>query len=150
MTERHERHKYLLIDSRVLPDVFLKVVQAKEMLAKGKAKSATMAARACGISRSAFYKYKDFIHEYNTRLSDNIMTISASLADESGVLSALMAEISSSGGNILTIHQNIPVDSVAPVSISMRTNQMTCSEEELLEKAKNLPGVLDIQFVSGH
>ena len=102
------------------------------------------------ISRSAFYKYKDFIHEYNNRLSDNIMTISASLADESGVLSALMAEISSSGGNILTIHQNIPVDSVAPVSISMRTNQMTCSEEELLEKAKNLPGVLDIQFVSGH
>ena len=61
-----------------------------------------------------------------------------------------MAEISSSGGNILTIHQNIPVDSVAPVSISLRTNQMNCSEEELLEKAKKLPGVLDIKFISGH
>ena len=142
--------KYLLVDSQILPEVYLKVILAKKLLAQGKVKSASEAAKSAGISRSAFYKYKDFIHEYNTRLSDNIMTISASLADESGVLSALMAEISSSGGNILTIHQNFPVDSVAPVSISMRTNQMTCSEEELLEKAKNLPGVLDIQFVSGH
>ena len=95
-----------------MPEVYLKVILAKKLLAQGKAKSASEAAKSAGISRSAFYKYKDFIHEYNTRLSDSIMTISASLADESGVLSALMAEISSSGGNILTIHQNIPVDSV--------------------------------------
>jgi len=60
-----------------------------------------------------------------------------------------MAQISESGGNILTIHQNIPVDSVAPVLISLRTDQLNCSQEDLLEKAKQLSGVLDIQFVSG-
>ena len=129
-----EHPKYLLVDSQILPEVYLKVILAKKLLAQGKAKSASEAAKSAG----------------NTRLSDSTMTISASLADESGVLSALMAEISSSGGNILTIHQNIPVDSVAPVSISLRTNQMNCSEEELLEKAKKLPGVLDIKFISGH
>ena len=145
-----ETAKFLLVDTKVLPEVFTKVVCAKKLLAQGKVKSASEAARAAGISRSAFYKYKDFIHEYNTRISDSIMTISALLADESGVLSALMAELSSSGGNILTIHQNIPVDSVAPVSISLRTDQLNCSEEELLEKAKKLPGVLDVKFISGH
>ncbi|MDD3192247.1 MAG: ACT domain-containing protein [Oscillospiraceae bacterium] len=142
--------KYFLVDSQILPDVYLKVILAKKLLAQGKAKSASEAARSAGISRSAFYKYKDSIHEYNTRLSDSMMTISASLADEAGVLSSLMAAISGSGGNILTIHQNIPVDSVAPVSISLRTDQLNCSEEQLLEKAKNLPGVLDIKVVSGH
>ena len=88
-----EHPKYLLVDSQILPEVYLKVILAKKLLAQGKAKSASEAAKSAGISRSAFYKYKDFIHEYNTRLSDSIMTISASLADESGVLSALMAEI---------------------------------------------------------
>ena len=142
--------KYFLVDSQILPEVYLKVITAKKFLAQGKAKSASEAAKSAGISRSAFYKYKDFIHEYHTSLNGCIMTLSASLADEAGVLSALMAQISESGGNILTIHQNIPVDSVAPVLISLRTDQLNCSQEDLLEKAKQLPGVLDIQFVSGH
>ena len=145
-----EYPKYLLVDSRILPEIYFKVIQAKKMLAQGKAKNASQAAKIVGISRSAFYKYKDFIHEYNTRLSDSIMTISASLVDEPGVLSSLIAELSGIGCNILTIHQNIPVDSVAPVSISIRTDQLTCSEEELLEKARQLPGVLDMKFLSGH
>ena len=91
MTERHERHKYLLIDSRVLPDVFLKVVQAKEMLAKGKAKSATMAARACGISRSAFYKYKDNVEVFDLETRGSMVTLYFSLEDEPGVLSSVWA-----------------------------------------------------------
>ena len=82
MTERHERHKYLLIDSRVLPDVFLKVVQAKEMLAKGKAKSATMAARACGISRSAFYKYKDNVEVFDLETRGSMVSFVARGAEE--------------------------------------------------------------------
>ena len=77
-----EHPKYFLVDSQILPEVYLKVTLAKKLLAQGKVKSASEAARAAGISRSAFYKYKDFIHEYNTRISDSIMTISALLADE--------------------------------------------------------------------
>lgn len=145
-----KKSKYLLVDSKILPEVYLKVITAKKLLAQGKAKSASEAAKDAGISRSAFYKYKDFIHEYHTSLNGRIMTISAALADEAGVLSSLMAQISENGGNILTIHQNIPMDSVAPVLISLRTDQLKCSQEELLDQAKQLPGVLHIQFASGN
>ena len=145
-----EHSKYLLVDSQILPEVYLKVILAKKLLAHGKAKSASDAAKAAGISRSAFYKYKDFVHEYNTRLSDSIMTVSVSLMDEPGMLASVLSAVSGSGANILTVHQNIPTDSVAPVSISMRTNQLNCTEEEMLVRLRELPGVLDAKFVSGH
>ena len=137
-------------NSQILPEVYLKVILAKKLLAQGKAKSASDAAKAAGISRSAFYKYKDFVHEYNTRLSDSIMTVSVSLMDEPGMLASVLSAVSGSGANILTVHQNIPTDSVAPVSISMRTNQLNCTEEEMLVRLRELPGVLDAKFVSGH
>ena len=145
-----EHSKYLLVDSQILPEVYLKVILAKKLLAQGKAKSASDAAKAAGIPRSAFYKYKDFVHEYNTRLSDSIMTVSVSLMDEPGMLASVLSAVSGSGANILTVHQNIPTDSVAPVSISMRTNQLNCTEEEMLVRLRELPGVLDAKFVSGH
>ena len=145
-----EHSKYLLVDSQILPEVYLKVILAKKLLAQGKAKSDSDAAKAAGISRSAFYKYKDFVHEYNTRLSDSIMTVSVSLMDEPGMLASVLSAVSGSGANILTVHQNIPTDSVAPVSISMRTNQLNCTEEEMLVRLRELPGVLDAKFVSGH
>ena len=145
-----EHSKYLLVDSQILPEVYLKVILAKKLLAQGTAISASDAAKAAGISRSAFYKYKDFVHEYNTRLSDSIMTVSVSLMDEPGMLASVLSAVSGSGANILTVHQNIPTDSVAPVSISMRTNQLNCTEEEMLVRLRELPGGLDAKFVSGH
>ena len=136
-----EHPKYLLVDSQILPEVYLKVILAKKLLAQGKAKSASEAAKSAGISRSAFYKYKDFIHEYNTRLSDSIMTISASLADESGVLSALMAEISSSGGNILTIHQSIPINGVATLTLSVDILPGEGDAEAMVETIEQSEGI---------
>ena len=103
-----EKPTYLLIDSQVLPDVFLKVVRAKEMLARGTVKSAAMAARACGISRSAFYKYKDSVELFD-RGGGSMITLYFSLADEPGVLSAVLSCIYDAGANILTINQNIAV-----------------------------------------
>ena len=148
MTERHERHKYLLIDSRVLPDVFLKVVQAKEMLAKGKAKSATMAARACGISRSAFYKYRDCVYAYDALTQGKIITIQSTLDDRPGVLSSMLAYLSDSGVNILTIHQSIPVGGSALVSVSANMGGASRSPEQLLEGLRALDGVRSIGSIS--
>lgn len=144
-----ELPKYLIVDTRVLPDVFLRVVKAKKLLAQGQAKSASEAARAAGISRSAFYKYKDCVHQYHSRMKDNIITLNATLADEPGVLSNLMSLLYSQGGNILTINQNIPVDSVAPVSISLRTDHLVCAEDELMDQAAALSGVVDVRIISG-
>lgn len=115
-----ESPKYLLVDSKVLPDVFLKVLEAKTLLAKGKAKNSSEAARMSGLSRSAFYKYKDSIFEYDSRMRGSMTTLYISLEDEPGVLSSVMGCICDMGGNIITINQNIPADGVAPVTISLR------------------------------
>ena len=142
-----EKPTYLLIDSQVLPDVFLKVVRAKEMLARGKVKSAAMAARACGISRSAFYKYKDSVELFD-RGGGSMITLYFSLADEPGVLSAVLGCIYDAGANILTINQNIPSDGVAAVTVSIRMPDVTLEEEQLIQRLRALKGVVRVSKVS--
>lgn len=145
-----EKPKFLLVDTDVLPEVFLKVVYAKKMLAQGKAKNASQAAKLAGISRSAFYKYKDCVREYSSKMSDNIVTIYVSLADEPGVLSSVIAELYNLGANILTVNQNIPVDSVAHVSISAKIGSISCTEDELLAAVSALSGVVGGKLISGN
>lgn len=144
-----EKPKYLLVDTTVLPEVFLKVIQAKKMIAQGKAKSASEAAKLSGISRSAFYKYKDCVQQYNSKMSDNVVTIYATLADEPGVLSSVISQLYTLGANILTLNQNIPVDSVAHVSISVKINSIHCTEEELAASVRGLTGVVEAKLLSG-
>ena len=145
-----EKKKYFVVRERAVPEVLLKVVEAKKLLDSGKVDTVQDAAERTGISRSSFYKYKDDIFPFHEETRGKTITFIIQMDDEPGLLSVVLQTIARFHGNILTIHQNIPVDSVAPVSISLRTNQMNCSEEELLEKAKKLPGVLDIKFISGH
>ena len=99
--------RYLLINPRVLPPVFENVIRAKELLSLGKATSAAQAAKMAGISRSAFYKYKDFVFKYS---AGNVSTInlSAVLSDRAGVFSALTAALYKCGANIITLNQGLP------------------------------------------
>ncbi len=140
--------KLLLVDANALPEVFLKVVYAKRLLAQGKAKNLSEATKLADISRSAFYKYKDSVFEYENTASDKIATIYAELLDEPGVLSSLLAGISDMGANILTINQNIPVDSVAPVSISMRTNGLKQDIDHLLTHISTIHGIVTVRKIS--
>ena len=128
--------KFLLVDAQVLPEVFLKVIEAKMLLAQGKAKSSSQAAQMAGISRSAFYKYKDAIYLYDERMSENITTFNLTLEDRPGVLSAL-----------LTVNQNIPVDGVAIASVSVRTTSSTLSRSELLDMLAALDGVVEAKAI---
>ena len=139
--------KYLLVDLKVLPDVFYKVVYAKKLIAQGKAKSSSEAAKLAGISRSAFYKYKDSVFLYENRSSQRIVTLSVTLEDEPGVLSSLLTELYRIGANIVTVNQNIPVDGVAPVSISCRINQDR-ADEELVEAIHALSGVVEVRTIA--
>ena len=140
--------QYLLVDSKVLPDAFLKVVRAKQLLAQGRVKSLSEATKAVGLSRSAFYKYKDSVFTYQNTNARQIATLIAELVDEPGVLSELLAVLSQSGANILTINQNIPVDSVAPISISMRTDALTTDTGTLTRRLRELNGVVHIRILS--
>lgn len=132
---------YYLVNSNILPPVYSKVVQAKNYLASGEAASAAQAAKMAGISRSAYYKYKDAVFEYNADNNDETQTISAKLKDNAGVLSALMNELYRAGANVLSVSQSVPVNSVADVSVTVRVTEMTVSVEELVKNIKRIIGV---------
>ena len=142
-----ENLKFLLVDAQVLPDVFLKVVQAKMLLAQGKAKSSSQAAQMAGISRSAFYKYKDAIYLYDERMNENLVTFYLTLEDRPGVLSSLLSSFYKAGANIITVNQNIPVDGVAIATVSVRTNQSSLSRSEMIAMLGALDGIVEAKTI---
>lgn len=141
--------KLVVIDSKVLPEVYLKVLEAKRMIARGDARSSVDACKAIGISRSAYYKYKDSIFFYEEKLTNKIISLYAVLKDEPGVLSSILSTIYELGANILTVNQNIPIDSVATVTFSIKLNNGSINTEILKTKLSDLYGVVDIKIISG-
>ena len=117
------------------------------LLAQGKAKNASQAAQMAGVSRSAFYKYKDSLYLYDERMSENITTLHLTLEDRPGVLSLVLGELYRAGANIITVNQNIPVDGVALVSISIRTNSQSKSRMEILELMGTLEGIVEVKAI---
>ncbi len=147
MQEKEVLSKYIVVQSSVLPEVLKKVIHAKKLLASKQAKTSSEAAKMMDLSRSAFYKYKDKVFEYSAINADNIVTLALLLSDYAGILSSIISYISSSGGDILTINQNIPVDNVALVSISIRTNHMEGDTEALLYELLKIKGVIEVKLV---
>lgn len=140
--------EYYLIDKSVLPEIFSKVIEAKRILQTGECKTVHEAAKSVGISRSVFYKYKDSVHVFVEKDKQNIITIILYLSDEIGALSRVLGLISSVGASILTINQNVPMNGIAPVSISFNTLKMDVPLEELLDQMKKLSGVLSVKPVA--
>ncbi len=136
---------FLLISSDVLPNVFTGVIKAKELLANGEAKSTSQAAKMAGISRNAFYKYKDFVFKYSSN-NEQTLSINAVLMDKAGVFSALSQVICEHKGNILTLNQNMPIDGTASVSLTISTENMKISSKELHKILTEVDGVLSIKI----
>ena len=141
--------KYYLVQAEVLPEVFLRVAEANRMLRAGEVKTAGAAAKAVGISRSAYYKYKDAIRPFNDRQAGRIVTFSALLQNTPGVLSSVLGLFARSGANILTINQSIPIDGCAGVTISAETSTLQEPLEALLEQAAAIPGVVHFEVMAG-
>ena len=141
--------KYLLVEESIAPDIFKKVLEAKKYLATGKARNSSEAVRLADISRSAFYKYKDRVMEYNSNASGNIVTFYLTMEDIPGVLSSDINHLAEYGANILTINQNIPVNGCAVVTITAETSALRRSLEELLAAAGGSPGVLRCEILAG-
>ena len=146
---RNNQQKLLLVDVRVLPDVFERVVEAKRLLATGQVKSFSEASKQAGVSRSALYKYKDYVFVHNEKADEYVATMNFSLVDRPGVLSSMINELSTLGANILTVNQNIPVDGVAPVSISIRVNRDT-QMDVIMHTVSNLDGVVEARLLTTH
>lgn len=141
-----ESPKYLLVDSAVAPDVFVRVVHAKQLIAQGKAANSSQAAKLAGISRSAFYKYKDYVHRFDEQMRQSLITLNLALEDEPGVLSNLLTRLYREGANIITVNQNIPVDGVALVSVALRLGE-DVSPEQIIAAMSSLSGVIRVSNV---
>ena len=139
---------YLLVDQDALPEVFPKVIRAKQLLMNGEASSTSEAVRMAGISRSVFYKYKDAVYPYNSGSVSRIITVQAILNDKPGVLMSLASVFYNAGANILTINQNIPVGGKAVVSISARVDNITGTVQELLSLLAQVEGVQSIHNIT--
>ena len=141
--------KYYIVSANVLPEIFIKVAEAKRMLLSGEVKTVGAATNLVGISRSAFYKYKDAIQPFNNMKSGRIITFYTMLKDNPGVLSNLLSIFAKSGANILTINQSIPVNGCAAVTVSAETSDMEQSLEELMAVVAEQPGVVRLEILAG-
>ena len=138
-----EKQKFYLVAADALPEVFLRVAEAKRMLPVGEA------ARLVGISRSAFYKYKDAVQPFQNMHAGHIITFYALLKDNPGVLSNYLSIFANSGANILTINQTIPTNGCAGVTISAETGDMSEELDDLMTRAAAAEGVLKFEIMAG-
>lgn len=143
------KRNLVVVSSDVLPEIISKVLDAKRMLARGDARNSSDACRAVGISRSAYYKYKDSVFTYEERLTNKIISLYLTLCDEKGVLSAVLSKLYEHNVNILTVNQNIPVDDVATVTVSFRFEENSISTSLLQDQLRAIAGVVSVKIISG-
>ena len=139
---------YLMIHKSVLPDYFEKVLLAKRLLEEGKVREVSHAVRQAGISRSTYYKYKDFILEPSQMGNGRKAVLSVLLNHTPGVLSGLLQTISQAGCSVLTITQNLPIRGKASVTVALDISAMTFSEAQLLEKLERVPGAENAKLIA--
>ncbi|TZE83192.1 ACT domain-containing protein [Calorimonas adulescens] len=140
--------EYYIVEADALPEVFKKVMAAKNLLASGKAETIKDAVNEIGISRSAYYKYKDSIFPFFDARVAKIITLSLTLEHKPGILSNVLNILASAGGNILTINQNIPLNQIANVTISFDTKNMKIKLNELISKLAEIPGVIRNEIIA--
>ena len=141
--------KYYIVLADALPEIFIKVAEAKRMLQVGEARTIGEASAAVGISRSAFYKYKDAVQPFQNMKAGRILTFYALLRDNPGVLSNYLSIFSNSGANILTINQGIPTNGCAGVTISAETSEMTEELDDMIARISAAAGVLKFEILAG-
>ena len=139
---------YLIVHKSILPEYFETVLQAKHLLEEGKAKNVMQATKMVGISRSTYYKYKDYILE-PIRMSDGRKAvISMLLSHETGILSHVLAKISEAGANVLTITQSLPVHGKASVTITLDISAVPDGITSLLKSIDECPGAENTKLIA--
>lgn len=141
--------KLYIVDSGVLPEIFIEVSRAKELLETGEASTVAEAVSLVGISRSAFYKYKDAIRPFRSLKRDQVITLSVIMRDRPGTLSAVLAIFAGISANILTINQSIPTDGAAIVTISFVPEDPSVTLDALRAELEALPAVIRIELLAG-
>jgi len=142
-----KREQFYLVREDMLPEAMEKVLKAKALLESGKAKTVFEAVQAAGLSRSAFYKYRDGVFPFHKIVKERIITLFFHLEDHSGTLSKLLSEVAEAGCNVLTIHQSIPLQGRANVSLSIDISAITLDIDDLISNLKKMPDVLKVELI---
>lgn len=139
---------YLMIHKSILPEYYEKILKARHLLESGKVREISQAVRQVGISRSTYYKYKDYILEPSEMAGGRKAVLSMMLNHEPGVLSALLLQISEQGGSVLTITQSLPIHGRASVTLTLDVSTMQENLTRLLERVSRTPGVENARLVA--
>ena len=140
--------EYYLVDKKVLPEVFIKVMEVKQRLNTGDSVSVNEAVRKTGLSRSAYYKYKDSVLPFFEATNGKKVTLLITVENFQGILSSILNVIAESRSSILTINQNIPINGLADISISIETASMFGSMDDIMADIKKIDGVRSCRILS--
>ena len=141
--------KYYIVEASALPEVFLKVAEAKRLLSTGEAATVNEATRMTDISRSAFYKYRDSVLPFQNMMTGRIITFQLLLHDKPGLLSDVLEIFAQKKANIITINSIVPTNGTAVVTISAETMDLTVQLEELLHDLRLCAGVIKAEVLAG-
>ena len=141
--------KYYIVEASALPEVFLKVAEARRLLSTGEATTVNEATRMTNISRSAFYKYRDSVLPFQSMMTGRIITFQLILQDEPGVLSGILSIFADYHANLMTINSIVPTNGCAVVTISAETIDLTVQLEELLRLLRDTPYVIKAEILAG-
>ena len=136
-----DKMQYYVLKEKAVPEVLLKVVEAKRLIDSGKIASVQEATESVGISRSSFYKYKDDIFPFHETTKGKTITMVIQMDDEPGLLSIVLKTIADFHANILTIHQSIPVNGIASLSLSIDVFPTTGNVEDMKNSIESVQGI---------
>ena len=142
-----EKSKYYVVQDKALPEVHQKVAEAKQLLDKNRSMTVQEATERLGLSRSSFYKYKDDIAPFSDNTRGKTVTLVIQMEDEPGLLSDLLHVVSDYRATILTIHQTIPVNGIATVTLSVEVRDNTGDMFGLVEEIENMTGIQNIKIL---
>ena len=143
-----ETTKYFVVKQKAIPEVLLKVVEAKRLLESEKVLTIQEAVDAVGISRSSFYKYKDDIFPFHDNSQGATITLTFQMDDEPGILSDVLKIIAEYRANILTIHQSIPINGIASLTLSIQVLQTTGDISRMIEQLEGQPSVHHVKILA--
>ena len=138
---------FFLVCEEILPGAIKKTIRVKEMLKRGEARTINEAVEKMSLSRSAYYKYKDYVFPFYEASQNKLITLTFFLENKKGVLSSILNMISDASGNVLTINQGIPLQGVANTTVSIETEKLSVGLETLLEKLRALNGVKKLEIL---
>mgnify|MGYP006273366807 CR=1 FL=1 len=140
--------KFYIVSEDILSEAMQKTVEVKELLNNGIKEQVKDAVEEVGLSRSTYYKYKDYIFAFSDEQREELVTLSLLALDQAGVLSDVLGEIAQCQGNILTINQDLPLEDVAHVTLTIEINNLIIPLKELKEKLSSIKGIRKVKIIT--